>query len=68
MSKFTVKRMFHVFRGEPTGEPLDTMSEEQLQASLKCSIVSESAVEKLWDDLRYYGVGNVELEQFKPKS
>lgn len=64
----SVKRMYHVYRDEPTGEPLDTMSEEQLQASLNCSGVSESALERLWDDIQYYGVGNIELQQFKPES
>jgi len=68
MSKIVVKRMYCVFREEPTGEPVDTMSEDQLRASLTCSGVSEVAVKKLWDDLGYFGVGNVELEQFKPKS
>jgi hypothetical protein len=68
MGKFTVKRMYHVFRGEPTGEPLDMMSEEQLQACLNCSDAIAPALKKLWEDLRYYGVGNIELKNFKPKS
>jgi len=51
-STFSIKKMYHVFRGEPMSEPMDVMSESQLYAWLQCGEgLSAEEASKLIDDV-----------------
>ena len=47
----SIKKMYHVFRGEPTSEPMDVMSESQLYAWLQCGegLSAQEASDKIAD-------------------
>jgi len=48
-STFSIKKMYHVFRGEPMSEPMDVMSESQLYAWLQCGEEASKLIDNVDD-------------------
>lgn len=61
MPQYNIKKCYQVFSGEPDGEPMDVMSEDQLFAWLNCRGFAEAS--KIINEVDYKKLVTIELQQ-----